>query len=166
MRKVHGSINLHSIGNGSPDLDNSISLYTSLGDAGSTGLYLRHVTNGTRGFVHPVALAQMNTVSTRGVEERATSFQWSSDVAGIKLSYDHPCINEVVPDTVQNGDDFLDSIVDFERYAAAFPSDRWSVEFDDQNSGQLIMYGTLTAERYGFGNNYEEPLRNPVGFCH
>lgn len=162
MRQVNRNINLHSVGDGSPNLDNSLSLFISHGDKDATGPYIRHVTNGTHGFTHPVSPQQQKSP----IHARAdTSWGFGNNVAGLKFSYDRPCIGEVVVDTVQNGDDYVDSIVAFEQYAAANPSDRWTIEWDDQQSGNLIMYGTLVAEQSGFGSDYEDPNFNPAGVC-
>lgn len=163
MRDVHHGISLHSVGDGSSDIDNSASYYMSHGDDGRAGPYIRHVTNGTHGFIHPVMPGQQHPANFH--KRTDPTFGFGQNVAGVKFSYNHPCMHEVVADNVQNGDDFLDSVVGFEQYAAANPSDKWTIEFDDQYSGNLIMYGTLVAERGGFGSEYEEPTFNPLGLC-
>lgn len=142
---------MHSVGKGSPDIPDSVAFHYAPDGTNST--LFRHVTNGTHGFVHNMQPSADTTPRHKRafITQPNHHFTFGDDVAGIKLSYIHPCkLPSYGPWPESKADDLIQQFTEsFEQGGA----DKFAIEMTEKHDP--IIYGTLVIEQSGFGDDFE-----------
>ncbi|KAI7542236.1 hypothetical protein KC331_g8098 [Hortaea werneckii] len=139
---------LLQIDDGTQDVPESISLWYGHKE---TGAHLRHVTNGTHGFVQSLG------ASGSARAKKRVTFSWGNQVFGLKFSYHSPCANNNFYINSAEGQALRYAMYNWAYWTAyTVTADKYIMEFSNPaNHDATYAVGTMIAEGSGYGNNYE-----------